>query len=123
MPQKQNLIVSKYKNHVDLHRQWLCLFWPEGIYSKTAHKALGNSYVSDSRFKAYYDQLGEDCANFSEMPLIPIVLNSTLYTISPPHNKPKIKRDRTQFCLFLFYSISGSSSLIGSCALSSSSWS
>ncbi|MBS5343893.1 MAG: TipAS antibiotic-recognition domain-containing protein [Clostridium sp.] len=48
----------------DLHRQWLCLFWPEGIYSKTAHKALGNSYVSDSRFKAYYDQLGEDCANF-----------------------------------------------------------
>ena len=53
------------------------------------------------------------------MPLIPIVLNSTLYTISPPHNKPKIKRDRTQFYLFLFYSISGSSSLIGSCAPSS----
>ena len=48
----------------DLHRQWLCLFWPEGIYSKTAHKALGDSYVSDSRFKAYYDQLGENCANF-----------------------------------------------------------
>ena len=48
----------------DLHRQWLCLFWPEGIYSKTAHKALGDTYVSDSRFKAYYDQLGENCANF-----------------------------------------------------------
>ena len=48
----------------DLHRQWLCLFWPEGIYSKAVHKALGDNYVSDSRFKAYYDQLGENCANF-----------------------------------------------------------
>ena len=48
----------------DLHRQWLCLFWPEGIYSKAVHKALGDSYVSDSRFKSYYDQLGENCANF-----------------------------------------------------------
>ena len=48
----------------DLHLQWLCLFWPEGIYSKAVHKALGDSYVSDSRFKSYYDQLGENCANF-----------------------------------------------------------
>ena len=48
----------------DLHRQWLCLFWPEGIYSKATHKTLGDSYVSDIRFKTYYDQLGENCADF-----------------------------------------------------------
>ena len=48
----------------DLHRQWLCLFWPEGTYSKAIHKLLGDSYIYDSRFKTYYDQLGENCAEF-----------------------------------------------------------
>ena len=60
----QNPNCEQAQKACDLHRQWLCLFWPEGIYSKTAHKALGDTYVSDSRFKAYYDQLGENCANF-----------------------------------------------------------
>ena len=60
----QNPNCEQAQKACDLHRQWLCLFWPEGIYSKTAHKALGDSYVSDSRFKVYYDQLGENCANF-----------------------------------------------------------
>ncbi len=39
---------------VDLHRQWLCLYW-DG-YSKEAHAGLGNMYVADERFKAYYDE-------------------------------------------------------------------
>ena len=60
----QNPNCEQAQKACDLHRQWLCLFWPEGIYSKSAHKALGNIYVSDSRFKTYYDQLGENCANF-----------------------------------------------------------
>ena len=38
---------------VDLHRQWLCMYW-DG-YSKEAHAGLGNMYVADERFKAYYD--------------------------------------------------------------------
>lgn len=38
---------------VDLHRQWLCLYW-DG-YSKEAHAGLADLYVSDERFKAYYD--------------------------------------------------------------------
>ena len=37
----------------DLHRQWLCLYW-DG-YSKEAHAGLGDMYVEDERFKAYYD--------------------------------------------------------------------
>ncbi len=38
---------------VDLHRQWLCLYW-DG-YTKEAHAGLGDMYVADERFKAYYD--------------------------------------------------------------------
>jgi len=48
----------------DLHRQWLCLYWTEGTYSKEAHKALAEGYVSDERFTAYYDKLGEGCTKF-----------------------------------------------------------
>ncbi len=48
----------------DLHRQWLCMFWPDGMYSKEAHRALGRSYVEDERFKAYYDRIGEGAADF-----------------------------------------------------------
>lgn len=39
----------------DLHRQWLCHFWPDGRYSKEAHYGLAQMYVEDSRFTAYYD--------------------------------------------------------------------
>jgi hypothetical protein len=49
---------------VELHRQWLCCYWPEGSYSKNAHAALAQSYVDDERFKAYYDNLAPGCAEF-----------------------------------------------------------
>jgi len=47
---------------VDLHRQWLCLYW-DG-YSKEAHAGLGNMYVADERFKAYYDEDQPGIAEF-----------------------------------------------------------
>ncbi len=47
---------------VDLHRQWLCQFW-DG-YSKEAHAGLGNMYVADERFKAYYDDDQPGTAEF-----------------------------------------------------------
>ena len=37
----------------DLHRRWLCYFWPE--YTKEAHVGVTQMYVDDERFKAYYD--------------------------------------------------------------------
>ncbi len=40
----------------DLHRQWLCHFWPDGSYSKEAHYGLAQMYVEDSRFTEYYDR-------------------------------------------------------------------
>jgi DNA-binding transcriptional MerR regulator len=38
----------------DLHRQWLCYYWDS--YSKEAHAGLGQMYVDDPRFTAYYDE-------------------------------------------------------------------
>ncbi|MGI6097213.1 MAG: MerR family transcriptional regulator [Dethiobacteria bacterium] len=38
----------------DLHRQWLTFYW--SAYSKEAHAGLAQMYVSDQRFRAYYDR-------------------------------------------------------------------
>ena len=35
----------------DLHRQWLCYFWPH--YDKEAHAGLAQMYVDDERFTAF----------------------------------------------------------------------
>jgi MerR family transcriptional regulator, thiopeptide resistance regulator len=48
----------------DLHREWICMFWPEGTYSIEAHRGLGEGYVSDARFKSYYDEVVEGGAEF-----------------------------------------------------------
>lgn len=39
----------------ELHREWLCMFWKPGQYSKLAHLCLAEAYVSDERFRRYYD--------------------------------------------------------------------
>jgi DNA-binding transcriptional MerR regulator len=46
----------------DLHRKWLCFYSPD--YSKEFHKNLGEMYVADERFRAYYDKIAEGCAEF-----------------------------------------------------------
>jgi len=48
----------------DLHRQWLCMFWEDGTYSKKAHKGLAETYVADERFKKYYDAIADGAAVF-----------------------------------------------------------
>jgi len=50
------------QNACDLHRQWLCVFNP--AYSKECHIGLGEMYVADERFKAYYDKVFPGCAEF-----------------------------------------------------------
>jgi len=46
-----------------LHAEWLRMFWKEGAYSKQAHLALAEMYISDPRFTAFYDEkLGEGTA-------------------------------------------------------------
>ena len=48
----------------ELHKQWLCMYWKDGTYSKQAHMALGEMYVGDERFRAYYDNIAEGAAEF-----------------------------------------------------------
>ncbi len=48
----------------DLHRQWLQIFWADGIYSHQAHLALAEGYLSDERFVAYYDQAATGATQF-----------------------------------------------------------
>lgn len=46
----------------DLHRQWLCVFYPQ--YSKEYHRGLAEMYVADERFRANYDKLAPGCTEF-----------------------------------------------------------
>lgn len=45
-----------------MHKRWLCYTWPQ--YSSEAHIGLGQMYVDDSRFAAYYDGETPGCAQF-----------------------------------------------------------
>ena len=49
---------------VALHKEWLGKTWTQ--YTKEAHAAIGNLYISDERFKMYYDKEGNGCAKFLE---------------------------------------------------------
>ncbi|MGM0846646.1 MAG: MerR family transcriptional regulator [Bacillota bacterium] len=46
----------------EMHKQWLMYYWKE--YSKEGHAGLGDMYVADERFKAYYDKEQEGAAEF-----------------------------------------------------------
>lgn len=47
-----------------LHKEWICYYWPEGTYTKEAHKGLAQMYVDDARFKSYYEKIVEGGAEF-----------------------------------------------------------
>lgn len=53
---------EKAQKAAQLHREWLCYFWPE--YSKEAHANLAQMYVDDERFAAYYDQISPGITPF-----------------------------------------------------------
>lgn len=47
-----------------MHETWLKMYWPDGAYTREAHAALAEGYVSDERFRAYYDARVEGGALF-----------------------------------------------------------
>ena len=54
-----------------MHARWLQMHWGEGAYSPAAHAALGEGYVADPRFTAYYDEAaGEGATAFLRDALI-----------------------------------------------------
>ena len=48
----------------DLHRQWLCLFWEDGTYSKETHLEIARMYCDDDRFKKYYEAIAPGATGF-----------------------------------------------------------
>ncbi|XCP86858.1 MerR family transcriptional regulator [Roseburia hominis] len=52
------------KKLVSLHKEWLRMTWKQ--YSVEAHKGIAKMYVSDERFRAYYDSEVPGCAAFLE---------------------------------------------------------
>lgn len=48
----------------EMHREWICMFWPDGMYSKEAHVGLADMYVEDDRFRANYDKIAPGCTEF-----------------------------------------------------------
>lgn len=50
------------KEVAKLHKAWISLYWP--VYDKVAHKGLTDLYVTDERFKKYYDEGKEGAAQF-----------------------------------------------------------
>lgn len=45
-----------------MHHEWLLIYWPK--YEKSMHRGLGDLYVQDERFTAYYDQYLPGMAQF-----------------------------------------------------------
>jgi DNA-binding transcriptional MerR regulator len=45
-----------------LHKEWLNYYWNQ--YTKEAHIGLATAYVADPRFKKYYDDIENGCAEF-----------------------------------------------------------
>lgn len=45
-----------------VHKEWLCMSWPDGMYTKEIHCALAQGYMADKRFQNYYDGAAGDGA-------------------------------------------------------------
>lgn len=41
---------------VEMHKAWLCAWWPEGMYTSEVHRSMAEMYLADKRFTAYYDE-------------------------------------------------------------------
>lgn len=59
---KLDITCEEAKKAVELHKEWLMIYWKE--YSVIAHRGLGDMYVSDERFKSYYDSSRVGAAQF-----------------------------------------------------------
>ena len=49
---------------VEMHRQWLCMYWPDGMYEPAVHRSLADGYLADPRFIEYYDAVNDGATQF-----------------------------------------------------------
>lgn len=48
-----------------MHARWIEMHWPDGTYSREAHRGLAQGYLADSRFRDYYDsRAGQGATEF-----------------------------------------------------------
>lgn len=52
------------RKFVAMHGHWLRMYWPDGLYTPEAHKGLADGYVTDERFRAYYEKVAPGAAQF-----------------------------------------------------------
>ncbi|PKL00926.1 MAG: MerR family transcriptional regulator [Tenericutes bacterium HGW-Tenericutes-1] len=57
-----DITCEEAKQAVLFHKEWLMIYWKE--YSVIAHRGLGDMYLSDERFKSYYDSARVGSAQF-----------------------------------------------------------
>jgi DNA-binding transcriptional MerR regulator len=55
---------AKAREAVELHREWLQHYWPEGMLTAESHKGLADMYVADERFRANYDRTYAGLADY-----------------------------------------------------------
>lgn len=48
----------------ELHKEWIGMYWPDGMYSPDAHKGLADGYLEDERFVSYYDAVAPGATKF-----------------------------------------------------------
>jgi DNA-binding transcriptional MerR regulator len=53
---------TRAQKAAELHKEWLCFFWQD--YSPEKHRGVTQMYVSDPRFKEYYDKIAPGAAEF-----------------------------------------------------------
>lgn len=49
---------------VRMHATWLGMYWPEGLYTPEAHRALADGYLADERFRRYYEAVAPGATQF-----------------------------------------------------------
>ncbi|MBQ9955620.1 MAG: TipAS antibiotic-recognition domain-containing protein [Eggerthellaceae bacterium] len=47
-----------------MHKRWLTLYWPDGLYTPEAHKGLADGYLADARFQKYYEEVAPGATQF-----------------------------------------------------------
>ncbi len=59
---QSDITCEEAKQAVMYHKEWLMIYWKE--YSVIAHRGLGDMYISDERFKSFYDTTRVGAAQF-----------------------------------------------------------
>lgn len=47
-----------------MHKRWLTLYWPDGMYTPEMHKGLADGYLADDRFRKYYEEIAPGATQF-----------------------------------------------------------